>query len=67
MKWTIKETQLYKNKLMILDLLATNNWERPVYFSITVGGSHYINLEPYFQLEGLANRILRIKNEDSGR
>jgi tetratricopeptide (TPR) repeat protein len=67
MKWTIKETQLYKNKLMILDLLATNNWERPVYFAITVGGSHYINLEPYFQLEGLANRILPIKNEDSGR
>lgn len=67
MKWRVDETQLYKNKLMILDLLATNNWERPIYFAITVGGSHYLNLEPYFQLEGLANRVLPIKNADSGR
>jgi hypothetical protein len=43
---------------MILDLLATNNWERPVYFAITVGSDSYMKLEPYFQLEGLAYRLV---------
>lgn len=60
MKWGIGNNQLYKNKLMILDLLANNDWERPVYFAITVGDDNYMNLQPYFQLEGLAYRIVPI-------
>lgn len=51
---------LYKKDMMILDLLATNNWERPVYFAITVGDESYLNLEPYFQLEGLAYRLIPV-------
>ena len=48
---------------MLLDLLATNNWERPVYFAITVGRENYLGLEEYFQLEGLAFRVVPIKTE----
>lgn len=54
---------LYKKDLMILDLLATNNWERPVYFAITVGDDSYLNLEPYFSLEGLAYRLIPVRQE----
>ncbi len=63
--WDIKKNYIRKNELMILDLLATNNWKRPVYFAITVGGSSYMNLEDYFQLEGLSFKVVPIKNTGS--
>jgi tetratricopeptide (TPR) repeat protein len=43
--------------------LATNNWKRPVYFAITVGDESYLGLEPYFQLEGLAYRVIPVERE----
>ena len=65
--WNIDKTFVMKNDLMVLDLLATNNWERPVYFAITVGRESYVNLEDYFQIEGLAYRFVPIKNNNSSR
>ena len=53
---------ILKAELMILDLLATNNWERPIYFAITVGDDSYLGMEDYFQLEGLAYRLIPVKN-----
>ncbi len=51
-----------KDEMMILDLLATNNWERPIYWAITVGRNKYLNLENYFQVEGFAYRLVPIKS-----
>ena len=51
--------------MMILDLLATNNWERPIYWAITVGSSKYMNLHNYFQVEGFAYRFVPVKAESS--
>jgi tetratricopeptide (TPR) repeat protein len=51
-----------KKNLVMLDIIATNNWRRPIYFSSTVSTSDYMNLEPYFQLEGMAYRLLPFKN-----
>ena len=61
MEWTIKGYGVQKNNLMVLDMIAHNNWKRPVYFSITTGNESYINMEKYFQLEGLAYRLVPIK------
>jgi hypothetical protein len=47
---------------MVLDLLANNNWERPIYFAVTTGPDAYIGLEDYFQLEGLAYRLVPVKH-----
>ncbi len=63
-EWTIDEYGLNKNHLMVLDFLATNNWERPVYFAITTGGDSYMGLEEYFQLEGMAYRLVPIRTPD---
>ncbi len=52
-----------KDEMMILDLLATNNWERPIYWAITVGSSKYMNLNDYFQVEGFAYRLVPIKSD----
>ena len=51
-----------KKNLVILDMIATNNWQRPIYFSSTVAPSDYMNLQPYFQLEGMAYRLLPLKD-----
>jgi len=59
--WTIDQNYIQKNDLIILDILAHNNWQRPVYFATTVGTENFLNLEDYFQLEGLTYRIVPIK------
>jgi hypothetical protein len=54
-----------KDEMMILDLLAHNNWERPIYWAITVGRSKYMNLQEYFQVEGFGYRLVPIRGETS--
>jgi hypothetical protein len=49
---------------MILNILANNHWKRPIYFATTVGADNYLNLEKYFQLEGLAYRLVPIKTDN---
>jgi len=57
---------LSKDEYMILDLLAHNHWERPIYFAITIGPSKFLNLEDYFQLEGFAYRLVPVRTEQGG-
>ena len=57
-RFKLKGSGIFKNKLLVLDILANFNWERPVYFAITVGRDNYMGLEKYFQLEGLAYRLV---------
>ena len=54
-----------KDELMILDMIANNNWKRPIYFAITVGREKYLNLQDYFQVEGFAYRLVPIKTPAS--
>jgi hypothetical protein len=63
MDWTINGNYLMKNDLMILNIIANNHWKRPIYFATTVGSDNYLNLEPYFQLEGLAYRLVPIRTD----
>ena len=48
---------LYKNDLMMLEMLAQCNWTRPLYVATTVGSDNYMNLGDNFVQEGLAYRI----------
>ena len=58
--WTMNGFGVQKAQLMQLDLLANFDWKRPVYFAITTGDEAYIGLENYFQIEGLAYRLIPI-------
>ena len=51
------KSRLYKNEIMMLDLIAHCNWERPLFMATTVPESSYMNLGKFFLLEGLAYRI----------
>ncbi len=42
---------------MVFDIVASSNWERPVYFAMTVSPEGQIGLRDYLQLEGLAFRL----------
>jgi hypothetical protein len=46
-----------------MNIIANNHWKRPIYFATTVGSDNYLNLEPYFQLEGLAYRLVPIRTD----
>lgn len=48
---------LYKNDLMMLEMIANCNWTRPIYIASTVAQSAYMNLGDNFVFEGLANRV----------
>jgi len=63
--WEYTESDAFKGDLAIMDLLSTNIWERPVYFSTTVPSSQYKGLEKYFIQEGLAYRLVPVKTEVS--
>jgi hypothetical protein len=53
-----KKGYIMKNDLLVLDILAANNWTRPVYFAVTVGPDAFVGLERYFQIEGLAYHVV---------
>ena len=66
--------RLYKNEIMMLDMIAHCNWERPLYMATTVPRSNYLGLGRYFLLEGLAYRItpfdwqqLGLSDPDNGK
>lgn len=65
-KWQIKKNYVLKNDLTILDILAANDWERPIYFASTTGLASYIGLENYFRAEGMAYRLVPIKKPSNG-
>ncbi|MGM9805501.1 MAG: protein O-mannosyl-transferase family [Candidatus Aphodosoma sp.] len=59
---TINKRQISKSQLMVLEILRSNNWQRPVYIASTVGTEFYPALKDYMVLEGLAYRIVPVKN-----
>ena len=57
----IKGAALYKNRLMMLDIIANNNWERPIYFTGgAFGDEDYIWMKDYLQLDGLVYKLVPI-------
>jgi len=59
----LKGNSILKSQLIVLDILAHNNWERPIYF-VTGYQNDALGLEEYFQLEGLAYRLVPIKSQN---
>lgn len=62
----LPKSGLYKNQLIMLDILANNDWKRPIYFT---GGSfedsEYLWMKDYLQLEGLVYKLVPIKTPEN--
>ncbi len=52
---------MIRNQVMIYEMLARNDWKRPIYMSVTLGAENYAGLQDYFCLEGLAYRLTPFK------
>ena len=60
----IKGNALYKNRLMMLDLVANNNWKRPIYFSPgAFDDEDYLWMKNYLQLEGMIYKLVPLKTK----
>jgi len=58
----LKGDVLYKNRLLMLDVISNNNWERPIYFSGgAFGDDDYIWMKEYLQLEGVVYKLVPIR------
>lgn len=58
--WTVNKSYIQKSEMIILDIIANNNWERPIYFVSPYGDSD-VGLRDYLQLEGFAYKLVPIK------
>lgn len=58
--------RITKSEIMILEMLKTNKWKRPIYFAVTVGDDYYLGLNDHFELTGLAYQILPIGAKGAG-
>ena len=63
-EWEIKQKALYKNDLMLLDFLSSNNWERPLYFANPSSLQKVLDIGEYCHLEGSVYKFMPVKAKD---
>lgn len=59
--WTIKTNQLYKNDVVLLDLVANNQWKRPLYFVSPSSVSHCFNVDSCCLVQGWVYQFMPVK------
>ena len=63
-EWDIKSNYLYKNDLMLLDFLASNDWERPLYFASPSSESKVLGIDKYCHQTGVVYKFIPVLAED---
>jgi hypothetical protein len=58
--WTIKKNWLAKNDIMNLDLIASNKWKRPIYYSAISSVKDYFNVDKYCLVEGWVYKFMPV-------
>ena len=64
--WEYPDMEMYKNDLVIMDIIGTNKWTRPLYYASTIPPQNYKGLDKFFKMEGLAYRIVPIDTLPEG-
>ena len=62
-RWTCPKNILYKADILILDMVANNNWERNIYFASSAAPDTYLGLMPYFYNQGMVYKLVPIKEQ----
>lgn len=55
--WNFTNEAIYRNHLLILDIIAKNNWEKPIYFTDYNSEDNYLGLTNYLQFEGFVYKL----------
>lgn len=61
----LKGRAMHKNDLVIMDLMDTNRWERPIYFNYTSLNSINLDLSNHVVLQGNTYRLMPLTNKSS--
>ena len=59
-----KARRFTRSEMMVMEMLSTNEWKRPMYFAVTIGEDYHLGLNPYLELTGMAYRITPERSED---
>jgi hypothetical protein len=61
LQWTFGKKDIFKPELIQLDIIANNNWKRPIYFSSSIPTESFLSLKENMQMEGLVYRLFPVK------
>ncbi|MDB5155988.1 MAG: multidrug transporter [Mucilaginibacter sp.] len=61
LNFTYPGAYVTKDNLALMDVLAHNNWKRPIYFAVSVPSDNFMGLNKYLYNEGFAYRLLPLK------
>jgi hypothetical protein len=64
--FTIQKNSLYKNDLLLLDILAANDWKRPIYFTSPFQHDEF-GLNDFLEANGLTYRLVPVKADNNGK
>jgi hypothetical protein len=64
-KFEVGNSALMKADLITLDIVASSDWSRPICFAITTGSDVYLNMQNYFQINGLVYQLVPILNNQA--
>ncbi|MES2457931.1 MAG: DUF2723 domain-containing protein, partial [Bacteroidota bacterium] len=67
MEWFFNQNFAGKANMTMFDILANNNWKRPIYFGTSISDDTYIGLEKYLYLEGYAHRLLPLERDTADK
>jgi len=59
-----KARRFTRSEMMVMEMLSTNEWQRPMYFAVTIGDDYHLGLNPYLELTGMAYRITPERSKD---
>ncbi|HEX3385822.1 MAG TPA: DUF2723 domain-containing protein [Mucilaginibacter sp.] len=66
-RWKYPSGGITKDNLAMMDILAHNNWKRPICFTITVGTENMMGLQQYLYKEGFTYRLIPFKVDSANR
>ncbi len=64
-EFKINQRAIYKGDMAILDIIASNIYDRPIYFSVTSQQEKLLGAIDFTQLEGLSLRLVPIKSKSN--
>jgi hypothetical protein len=65
MEWKYTSNYVTKENLAMLDILAHNNWVRPICFTTTIGNENLIGMQQYLYKEGFTYHLMPLKVDTS--